>query len=175
MAEQEVVGTLSGGHVVVERTDPALVLYQRGFGALLRDRLRLSLYEAAYLHSRGRLGVRDGRGKALDHERIMRAGRALEAQFRVKYIVFSDLRARGYIVKTALKFGADFRVYDKGVRPGDDHAKWIVYPVAESQALTWHGFAAKSRVAHSTRKRLLIGVVDDEEDITYFEVGWTRP
>lgn len=173
--DRVVDGTLMDGHVAVEKSDPGLVLYQRGFGALARERIRLSLYEAAYLHERGKLAVRDARGKALDHERIMRAGRALEKQFRVKYLVFSDLRTRGYIVKTALKFGADFRVYDKGVRPGDDHAKWIVYPVAESQSHTWHDFAAKNRVAHSTRKKLLIAVVDDEEDITYFEMAWTRP
>ena len=89
--------------------------------------------------------------------------------------MFRDLREKGYVVKTALKFGADFRVYEKGIKPGQDHAKWVVYPVHESEHLTWHEFAAKNRVAHSTKKRLLIGIVDDEEDITYYEIGWKRP
>ena len=85
------------------------------------------------------------------------------------------MRDRGYIVKTALKFGADFRIYDRGVKPGEDHAKWIVYPVHESESLTWYEFAAKNRVAHSTKKKLLIGIVDDEGDVTYYEIKWIRP
>ena len=85
------------------------------------------------------------------------------------------MRNRGYIVKTALKFGAEFRVYDRGIKPGEDHARWILYPVHESSTSTWHEFAAKNRVAHSTKKRLLIGVVDDEGEVSYWEVRWLRP
>jgi tRNA-intron endonuclease len=85
------------------------------------------------------------------------------------------LRKIGYVVKTALKFGADFRVYDKGVKPGEDHAKWIVYPVKESDFITWYEFSAKNRVAHSTKKKLLIGVVDGESDVTYYEIAWRKP
>ena len=87
---------------------------------------------------------------------------------------YKNIRNRGYIIKTALKFGADFRVYARGVKPGEGHAKWIVYPVHESSSLTWHEFAAKNRVAHSTKKRLMMGVVDDEGDIAYWEIRWLR-
>jgi tRNA-intron endonuclease len=47
--------------------------------------------------------------------------------------------------------------------------------VYESGELTWQEFAAKNRVAHSTRKKLLIGIVDEENDVTYYEIGWTKP
>ena len=93
----------------------------------------------------------------------------------IKYAVFKDLREKGYIVKTALKFGADFRVYPKGVKPGKKHAKWIVFVEHETGKLTWHEFAAKNRVAHSTRKNLLLAIVDEEGDITYYEVRWIKP
>ena len=98
-----------------------------------------------------------------------------EPNFWIRYCVFSDFRKRGYIIKTALKFGADFRVYERGVKPGEDHAKWVVYPVHEASTLTWYEFSAKNRVAHSTKKRLMIGVVDDEGDVTYYEIRWMRP
>ena len=54
-------------------------------------------------------------------------------------------------------------------------AKWIVYPVHETWTLTWYEWAAKNRVAHSTRKQLLLAIVDDESDVSYWEVRWTRP
>ena len=98
-----------------------------------------------------------------------------DKRFWIRYAVFKDLRERGYIIKTALKFGADFRVYPRGVKPGEDHAKWIVYPVHESEAMTWYEFSAKNRVAHSTKKNLMMGVVDDEGDVSYWEVGWVKP
>lgn len=85
------------------------------------------------------------------------------------------MRDRGYTIKTALKFGAEFRVYDKGKKPGEEHARWILYPVRESDMLTWHEFAAKNRVAHSTKKNLLIGIVDEENDTTYYEIRWVKP
>jgi tRNA-intron endonuclease len=98
-----------------------------------------------------------------------------EKDFWIKYVVFRDMRNRGYIIKTALKFGAEFRVYDRGVKPGDDHAKWILFPVSESKSLTWYNFSAMNRVAHSTRKSLLIGIVDAESDVTYYNCVWTKP
>ena len=85
------------------------------------------------------------------------------------------MRSKGYIVKTALKFGAEFRVYDKGIKQGQDHAKWILYASKESDNLNWHDFSAKTRVAHSTKKNLLIAIVDDESDVTYYEISWIRP
>ena len=45
----------------------------------------------------------------------------------------------------------------------------------EAEHLTWYEFAAKNRVAHSTKKRLLIAVVDDEGDVSYWECRWLRP
>lgn len=150
-------------------------LSNKAFGTLLSNgRLQLSLVEALFLFEKG-LIIKDGRGKTLGFEEFVRKASRIDKQFWTRYMVFKDLRNRGYVVKTALKFGADFRVYDRGIKPGEDHAKWVVFPVHESSVLTWYDFAAKNRVAHSTKKRLMIAVVDDEGDITYYEVRWIRP
>ena len=114
-------------------------------------------------------------GKEVSIETYIKKARKIEPNFWIRYCVFKDIRNRGYIIKTALKFGADFRVYDRGVKPGEDHARWIVFPVHEASVFTWHEFSAKNRVAHSTKKRLLIGVVDEEGDVTYYEIKWMRP
>ncbi|HLC22649.1 MAG TPA: hypothetical protein VJJ79_02655 [Candidatus Nanoarchaeia archaeon] len=47
--------------------------------------------------------------------------------------------------------------------------------MAETDSCSWYEFAAKNRVAHSTRKKLLIAIVDDENDVTYYSISWTRP
>lgn len=163
--------------VLTENSDQARELYnQSRYGKIMASgKVQLSLIEALHLIEKGKIVVADGRVKKITTEKFVKKAIKLEPNFWVRYCVYKDMRNRGYIIKTALKFGADFRVYDRGVKPGEDHAKWIVYPVHEAAMLTWYEFSAKNRVAHSTRKRLLIGCVDDEDDVTYWEVAWKRP
>ena len=163
--------------VLTESSDNARELYnQSRYGNLLDDgRVQLSLIEAIYLIEKKRVVVYDSRIKAIDFESFLKKSQKIEPNFWVRYCVYRDIRNRGYIIKTALKFGADFRIYDRGVKPGEDHARWVVFPVHEGSSLTWHEFSSKNRVAHSTKKRLLIGCVDNEGDVTYWEVRWLRP
>lgn len=163
--------------ILTENSDNARDLYnQSRFGIILEDgKVQLSLLEALYLLEKKRIKITDGKNKKITVDKFLKKAQKLEPNFWIRYCVFKDMRNRGYIIKTALKFGADFRVYDRGVKPGEDHAKWVVYPVHESSTLTWYEFAAKNRVAHSTKKRLMMGIVDDEGDVTYYVVKWMRP
>ena len=146
------------------------------FGEIKNKKILYSLVETLFLLEKNKaLIYQKNRKKVLTKDQIINKAKKIDKRFIVRYIVFKELRNRGYIVKTALKFGADFRVYDRGVKPGQDHAKWIVFPVHESESLTWYDFSAKNRVAHSTKKNLLIAIVDEEGDVSYYEVGWLKP
>jgi len=175
--KKPVLGILTGERVITESSDDARDFYnQSRFGTLNENgKVELSLLEALYLLERDRLAIKSESGKIVPFELYVKKARKVEPNFWIRYVVFRDMRNRGYIIKTALKFGADFRVYDRGVKPGEDHAKWIVFPVHEASVFTWHEFSAKNRVAHSTKKRLLLAIVDDENDVTYYQVSWTRP
>lgn len=163
--------------VLTESSDSARDLYnQSAFGTLLDDgKVQLSLTEALFLLEKKKIQILDGRNQPVTFEKFIKKASRVEPNFWIRYAVYKDMRNRGYIIKTALKFGADFRVYDRGIKPGQDHARWIVYPVHEGEKYTWFDFAAKNRVAHSTKKRLMMGVVDDENDVTYWEIRWVRP
>ena len=163
--------------ITTENSDSARDLYnQSRYGVILENgKVQLSLIEAVYLAEKGNIEIISPSNKKINFENFLKKATKSEKNFWTRYCVFKDIRNRGYIIKTALKFGADFRVYDRGVKPGEDHAKWIVYPVREESSLTWYEFSAKNRVAHSTKKRLLVGVVDAENDVTYWEIKWTRP
>ncbi len=175
--KKKVKAVLTRERVLTENTDAAHELYnQSRFGSILEDgKVQLSLLEALYLMDKGKILIKDYREKKVTFDDFIKKARRVEPNFWIRYCVFKDMRNRGYIIKTALKFGADFRVYDRGVKPGEDHARWIIYPVHEGSALTWYEFAAKNRVAHSTKKRLMIGIVDNEGDVTYYEIKWIRP
>ncbi|MBI2128680.1 tRNA-intron lyase [Candidatus Woesearchaeota archaeon] len=174
---EAVTAIFSRERIITEDSDASRELYnQSRYGVVLaNNKVQLSLLEGLYLMEKGRLKVTDDRNKEVSFDNFLKKAKKVEPNFWIRYCVFKDIRDRGYIIKTALKFGADFRIYDRGVKPGEDHAKWIVYPVHEGESLTWYEFAAKNRVAHSTKKRLLIGVVDDEADVSYWEIRWVRP
>jgi tRNA-intron endonuclease len=163
------------GESISSNTTDAINLYGKSrFGEMVESKVQYSLTEALFLQEQGKLDIYE-KGKKLSQKKFIEKLKKLDPKIETRYIVFKDLRKRGYIVKTALKFGAEFRVYEKGKFPGEEHARWILYPVRETDTLTWHDFSAKNRVAHSTKKRLLIAVVDEENDVTYYEVAWIRP
>ena len=152
----------------------AFSLYEKSrFGEAKEGKILYSIVEALYLIEKGKIELYKDK-KKISFEKFLFLARKKDSKISTKYIVFKDMRSKGFIVKTALKFGAEFRVYEKGIHPGQDHARWILYPIKEAERITMHEFSAKSRVAHSTKKNLLIAVVDDEEDVTYYEVSWKK-
>ena len=162
--------------VLADLNDDSRNLYdQSRFGEPYENKIQYSLVEALYLLEKGKMNVQDNKSKSIDYDRFIKLATSIEPKFWIRYCVYRDMRSRGYIVKTALKFGADFRAYDRGIKPGVDHAKWILYPVHETETFSWYEFSAKNRVAHSTRKHLLIACVDEEGDVTYWELAWIRP
>ena len=163
------------GEVVSSNSSEAHFLYKKShFGKRKEDKIQYSFTETLFLVERKKMEV-FSKKKKLSEEELMKKFLRSDKKIQVKYPVFRDLRKKGYVVKTALKFGAEFRVYDKGAKPEKTHAKWIVFTDYESKKLTWHEFSSKNRVAHSTKKKLLLAIVDEEGDITYYEIRWLKP
>tara|TARA_Y100000782_G_scaffold91788_1_gene100524 strand:+ start:349 stop:858 length:510 start_codon:yes stop_codon:yes gene_type:complete len=141
------------------------------FGERSGEKIFYSLSEALFLVQDKKMEIEDYKNKALSENEILRKFERIDKKFKNKFIVFKDLRKKGYIVKTALKFGAEFRVYEKR----KNHSKWILFPVSENKSITWQDFSAKNRVAHSTKKNLLIAIVDEETKVSYYEIRWIQP
>ena len=163
------------GENISSNSIEAFSLYKKSsFGEPIGEKIQYSLSEALFLSEKGKINIFHGKKKISGKDLMKKAQRA-DKRINVKYPVFKDLREKGYIVKTALKFGADFRVYEKGTKPGKKHARWIVFTDHESKKITWQEFSAKNRVAHSTKKNLLLAILDVEGDVSYYEIKWIKP
>lgn len=163
------------GEIVSSNSSEAYSLYDKSnFGERKDSKIIYSPVEALYLLEKGKMDI-STKTKKLSHEELIRRFKKIDKKIQLKYPVFKDLREKGYVVKTALKFGAEFRVYEKGAKIEEKHSKWIAFTDYESKTFTWQEFSAKNRVAHSTKKNLLLAIVDEEGDITYYEVKWVRP
>jgi len=144
------------------------------FGKKEGNVIEFSLLETLFLMETKKTKLVSNK-KELSLEETEKKFTKIDKKFQTKYAVYKDLRKKGYIPKTALKFGAEFRVYEKGKKAGAEHSKWIVFTDQENNKTTWHEFAAKNRVAHSTNKNVLLAIVDEENQITYYEIKWTKP
>jgi tRNA-intron endonuclease len=170
--------------------DPeAVVLYdESGYGKPLPEdspnRLELELVEATYLAEKGKIKVfvkENGKKKKIDFQKLMEIGAKNMNQFHPQYIVFRDLRERGYLVKTGFIFGAHFRLYERGVKlkrgpkAPHEHTKAVVHCVPEEAAFSLPEMSRAVRLAHNIRATFWWAVVDREGKVTYYEIKRLTP
>lgn len=159
---------------VIVKHEHAHNLYnKRYYGNLTDSGLELSFIEALYLLEKGKIEIYDDEDGVVSIEHMMEIIR--KKHIFSHFLVYKDLRIRGYIIKTGFKYGSDFRIYERGHSPGDGHSNYLVKILSEEQEIKVRDFSSYVRVAHGVRKNLLLAVVDDEYDITYYDIEWTRP
>src|SRR3990167_8341266 len=109
----------------IHSTSPeAFSLFEKSrFGEKVRDRIEYSWVEALFLASNNKM-ILNHKNKEIDFDKAINIAKKHDKRIETKLSLFEDLRNKGYVVKTALKFGADFRIYKKGAKPGEDHAIW---------------------------------------------------
>ncbi|MGZ7118282.1 MAG: tRNA-intron lyase [Methanobacterium sp.] len=161
------------GNLVIVKDKKGMKLHEKShYGNPIVEGLQLSLIEALYLAEKEKITILKNGKKVSIHEMYHKIR---EEDLLTNYLVFSDLRNRGYIVKTGFKYGSEFRLYERGKSPGDGHSDYLVKVFPENQEIKSSDFSSYVRLAHGVNKKLLIAVVDDENDITYYDVEWTRP
>ncbi len=157
--------------IIVEDKKAISRLVQRGFGKVKEKQLELSLIEGLFLLESGTLKINGDIGDIREiKERFWKA----DDEFQMRYRVYKDLRERGYIVKTGFKFGAHFRVYDRG-KSLDGHSRYLVHAVPENYSLSFTEVSRAVRLAQGVKKEMIFAVVDDDGDITYYSVDRITP
>ncbi len=147
-------------------------LYKSGyFGRPKGEGLELRLVEAAFLLYRGKLEI-ELEGKALDFRAFFEQASLRQPNFELKYIVYKDLKERGYYVQPS---ATDFRVYPRGSHPGKSAAKLFVRVQSERQPLPLKALQEAVEAAENVHKQLILAVVDGESDITFYEVKSDAP
>jgi tRNA-intron endonuclease len=133
------------------------------------NNVTLSLEEAAFLLEAGKLVITKGRGKKpeLTFEEFLQHSLELVPNFGARYIVYKDLKERGYLVQPA---GVDFWLYPRGAKPEAKPARYFIRILSEREFLAVKDLEGLLDLAHNMRKEPIIAVVDDESDITYYEV-----
>jgi tRNA-intron endonuclease len=145
--------------------DKAQKYAQQKFGLREGKNLILTLYEVLFLLEKEKIQVMKN-SKELSILELKK-----KKEFNIQeYKVYKDLRTKGYVPKTGLKYGCEFRLYEKG----KEHAPWLVKIINEKEKIKAQELSAFNRVAHSTKKKVLLVFVDSEDSLLYIEQSWKK-
>ncbi len=178
-------GTLTEDHVVIWDIKSSQQIFKEGyFGkplGILKPKnfvfeapLVLDLIEAYYLSKEKKLVTYRSIGQTkvsiTDMEKICKTK---YVDFDEKYLVYSQLRKKGYVVTSGIKFGCDFAIYEHG--PGIDHAPFIVDIFKPEDKLTAVGIVLSGRLATTVRKQFMIAIADRvNEKVDFLSFDWWR-
>lgn len=161
----------------VEVSDPseAGTVYGRGyFGTLVDGGLSLDRFESVYLAEMSRLQIADAAGRALSWEELFRRAVRVEPGFSVRYLVYRDLRQRGYVARASPP-PVSFAVLPRGGVLHKTPARYWVQPYSERAAFDVPELFALAERAQGAKKTLLLALVDEESDLTYYKVRRPTP
>ena len=134
---------------------------QSGYGRLEPEGIRLSPQEALYLLHRQKIEVE---GYSFD---TLFTEFADQRNFLRSFLVYRDLRERGYVVQAGPH---DFRVFRRGEKPGTGESLYLVRVLSERDPIRFVKLIEEVVASRNMRKQYILAVVDDEEELTFYEI-----
>jgi len=155
--------------VVITGVEAEIIHQQGFFGELEGGRLTLIDVEALFLVEREKVIVLDGTGKVMSLPALVEYFSEEDPDFWIRYLLYSDLRRRGYVVKPGYGPKLAFRVYKRGAVVGKEPAKYLVYGLVEGKTISLSELRAISNTAKLSKKDLVLAVIDRQGEITYYD------
>ena len=163
-------GTLAEKGVLVIEQSNIDALSSRGYGTLENKVFTLTFYEALYLLDKGMLEIKDQKGQAVDFQGLLHCYEAQNENAWVNYLVYRDLRSRGYVVREGFGGGIDFRIYERGAY-GKDTAPYLVLSTQEGKPVPVNDLANALQQCQSQKKELTLAVMNRRGEIVYYSVS----
>lgn len=159
--------------IVIPAQNEANSLYQDGYGSLLTDSYLLTLkpFEVLYLVERRKIAVIDEENhKKLVFQELLWKFSAEDPNFWTRYIVYRDLRERGFVAKDGPGLGIDFLVYERGAY-GKRMPKYQVYTIWEGIQDSINNLSEILTVAEEEQRILRLAVMDRRGEIVYYTLS----
>jgi tRNA-intron endonuclease len=163
--------------------------YDSGYyGNKFDDYLELSFEEALLLAERGRiqifsvpmnsfrdfqtfLGKEEENYVKLDINNFTKMISTEVPNFWGRYLVYKDLRSRGYVVRPGYGTSAPYRRYPRGAKAEQAQSNALVYPFVEGNKMELFELEELEEMSHANRKTLILGIVDRSGDVTYYKAS----
>lgn len=170
--EYTVEGELLGSNVLVSDERAIEDLSKRGYGERDGRKYVLQIYEALYLIHSNKMTIRR-KGQDIDFDKLVDIALKKDGQAWTRFLIYRDLRSRGYVAKEGFGFGVDFRVYERG-EFGNKPAKYVVFGLNEGT--TWDVAKLSESIEQMMRmgKEPVIAVIERRGEVIYYKMSRMR-
>ncbi len=141
----------------------------KGFGEIEKEKLFLKSFETLYLLYTKRLILKSGR-RQIDFDYYMNACQKSDSEILTKFLIYRDLRNRGYVVKDGFGFGSDFRVYERG-HYGERGAKFLIFGLNEGRQEKMGHLQKKIEEITQMGKEPIIAVIERRGEVIYYKIN----
>jgi len=163
-------GTVAEKGVVVAEQSSIDQLTSRGYGTLEDKVFTLTFFESLYLQDKEMLEVKGKDEKTVDFQVLLHCYEDQNENAWVNYLIYRDLRSRGYVVREGFGVGIDFRIYERGAY-GKDTAPYLILGTQEGKPLPIDDLAGALQKCQSQKKELILAVMNRRGEIVYYSVG----
>jgi len=168
-ADPEIQGVLIKNQSIILEPNRQQELEQKGYGDMVKDKLFLKPFESLYLLYTGKLALFRGK-KNIGFDLFLQICKKQDESILTKFLVYRDLRTRGYTVKDGFGFGSDFRVYAKGDF-GEKGAKFLVFGLNEGKQEKMGKLQKKVEEITKMGKEPIIAVIERRGEIIYYKIN----
>jgi len=167
--DPEIQGVLIKNQSIILEPNRQQELEQKGYGDMVKDKLFLKPFESLYLLYTGKLALFRGK-KNINFDLFLQICKKQDENILTKFLVYRDLRTRGYTVKDGFGFGSDFRVYAKGDY-GEKGAKFLVFGLNEGKQEKMGKLQKKVEEITKMGKEPIIAVIQRQGEIIYYKIS----
>ncbi|MGQ9552064.1 MAG: tRNA-intron lyase [Candidatus Bathycorpusculaceae bacterium] len=169
ISELKIKGFLEEKGVRIDEKRSIEELSSRGYGVTEKDALILAPYESLYLLDKGMLEVENKNGK-VDFLRLLQFYENIDENAWAKYLVYRDLRSRGYVVREGFGLGVDFRVYERGAY-SKEAAAYLIFSAQEGKPVSIEDLTNVLVQCQRLKKELVLAVMNRRGEIVYYSVS----
>ncbi len=164
-----VEGELISDETQISNKEMIHELELKGYGEIENNKLILKFFESLYLLYSDRLILKKGK-KKIDFGGLMNICQKQNSEALTKFLIYRDLRNRGYVVKDGFGFGSDFRVYERG-HFGEKGAKFLVFGLNEGQQEKMGNLQKKIEQITQMGKEPIIAVIERRGEVIYYKIN----
>ncbi len=166
-------GKIEGDRIYVEHESHFPELEEAGYGAKDGKVHQLKSYEALYLIYSEKLRLTDRKGKEVTFRELAEKVQRNSRDSWTRFIIYRDLRSRGYVVREGFGFGTDLRTYERGDYP-KKAAKYVVFALDEGIETDVGDLQKSVREISKMGKEAIIAVIERRGEVIYYKVSRAR-
>lgn len=168
-----VAATLDDCYTLVTGNEANNIYSQGWYGELtVSGNLKLDPFETVILAERNRIEIFDDEQNSLALSDVVARFSEIISDFLSHYLLYKDLRTRGYVIKKHTPTSRYFLLYERGASPNkkEEYVFALILPMTEGILFNVNEIDQVVSKAKNLDLKLIFAVIDSLGDVSYYSV-----